>query len=102
MCKPSFLIVYISMLVKNKNFLFVCLISLLSGMYIIYRKEVIIMADENKFEQAKGNVKETVGNVTDNKELENEGKEDKTSGKAKEFVENAKDKANEVIDKFKK
>ena len=56
------------MLVKNKNFLFVCLMSLLSGMYIIYRKEVIIMADENKFEQAKGNVKETVGNVTDNKE----------------------------------
>ena len=102
MCKPSFLIVYISMLVKNKNFLFVCLISLLSGMYIIYRKEVIIMADENKFEQAKGNVKETLGNVTDNKDLENEGKEDKTSGKAKEFVENAKDKANDVIDKFKK
>ncbi len=31
------------------------------------------MADESKFEQAKGNVKETVGNVTDNKNLENEG-----------------------------
>lgn len=28
------------------------------------------MAEDNKFEQAKGNVKETVGNVTDNKELE--------------------------------
>ena len=27
------------------------------------------MADESKFEQAKGNVKETVGNVTDNKNL---------------------------------
>ena len=27
------------------------------------------MADENKFEQAKGNVKETVGNVADNKDL---------------------------------
>ena len=40
------------------------------------------MADENKFEQAKGNVKETVGNVADNKDLE-KGKEDKTSGKAK-------------------
>ena len=25
------------------------------------------MADESKFEQAKGNVKETVGNVTDKK-----------------------------------
>ncbi|AVP37220.1 CsbD family protein [Staphylococcus felis] len=57
--------------------------------------------NENKFEQAKGNVKETVGNVTDNKQLENEGKEDKASGKAKEVVENAKNKANEFIDKFK-
>ena len=60
------------------------------------------MADESKFEQAKGNVKETVGNATDNKALEKEGKEDKNSGKAKEFVENAKNKANEAIDKFKK
>lgn len=31
---------------------------------------------ENKFEQAKGNFKETVGNVTDNQSLENEGKQD--------------------------
>ena len=57
------------------------------------------MADESKFEQAKGNVKETVGNVTDNKNLENEGKEDKASGKAKEFV--AKEKATDFIDKVK-
>ncbi|MBI5974164.1 CsbD family protein [Staphylococcus canis] len=57
---------------------------------------------ENKFEQAKGNVKETVGNVTNNKELENEGKGDKASGKAKEVVDNVKEKANDVIDKFKK
>ncbi|GAA6822504.1 CsbD family protein [Staphylococcus sp. 18_1_E_LY] len=60
------------------------------------------MADENKFEQAKGNVKETIGNVTDDDKLEQEGKKDKSSGKAKEVVENAKDKANDVIDKFKK
>lgn len=50
------------------------------------------MAEDNKFEQAKGNIKETVGNATDNKDLEQEGKEDKTSGKAKEFVDNAKKK----------
>ncbi|MBD6953883.1 CsbD family protein, partial [Staphylococcus aureus] len=30
----------------------------------------------------KGNVKETVGNVTDNKELEKEGQQDKVIGKA--------------------
>lgn len=66
-----------------------------------YSEEAFIMADESKFEQAKGNVKETVGNVTDNKNLENEGKEDKASGKAKEFVENAKEKATDFIDKVK-
>ncbi|BBD89838.1 CsbD family protein [Staphylococcus caprae] len=60
------------------------------------------MADESKFEQAKGNIKETIGNATNNEELENEGQEDKTSGKAKEFVENAKDKANDFIDNLKK
>ncbi|HAR6128298.1 TPA: CsbD family protein [Staphylococcus pseudintermedius] len=57
---------------------------------------------ENKFEQAKGNFKETVGNVTDNQSLENEGKQDKASGKAKEVVESVKDKAQDMIDKFKK
>ena len=54
---------------------------------------------EDKFEQAKGNIKETVGNATDNKELEKDGT--KASGKAKEAVENVKEKANDVIDKFK-
>ncbi|HCZ0433876.1 TPA: CsbD family protein [Staphylococcus aureus] len=48
------------------------------------------MADESKFDQFKGNVKETVGNVTDNKELE------------KEVVENAKNKITDAIDKLKK
>lgn len=47
------------------------------------------MADESKFDQFKGNVKETVGNVTDNKELE------------KEVVENAKNKITDAIDKLK-
>lgn len=56
---------------------------------------------EDKFEQAKGNIKETVGNATNNKELEKDGKGDKASGKAKEAVENVKEKANDVIDKFK-
>ena len=56
---------------------------------------------EDKFEQAKGNIKEPVGTATDNKELEKDGKGDKASGKAKEAVENVKEKANDVIDKFK-
>ncbi|MBA8758862.1 CsbD family protein [Staphylococcus coagulans] len=55
---------------------------------------------ENKFEQAKGNVKETVGNVTDNKSLENEGKGDKASGKAKDAIDNVKEKAKDALNKF--
>ncbi|WP_436855169.1 CsbD family protein [Staphylococcus caeli] len=60
------------------------------------------MADESKFDQVKGNVKETAGNVMDNKELEKEGQDEKNAGKAKEITENAKDKVNDFIDKFKK
>ena len=56
---------------------------------------------EDKFEQAKGNIKETVGNATDNKELEKMVKVTKLLVKAKEAVENVKEKANDVIDKFK-
>lgn len=55
---------------------------------------------EGKLEQAKGNVKETVGNATGDKDLEKEGKDDKLAGKAKEYVENASDKANDTIDKL--
>ena len=60
------------------------------------------MMAENKFEQAKGNIKETVGNATNNEDLKKEGKKDKASGKAKEVVDDVKNKASEVIDKFKK
>ena len=56
---------------------------------------------EDKFEQAKGNIKETVGNATDNKELEKMVKVTKLLVKRKEAVENVKEKANDVIDKFK-
>ena len=59
------------------------------------------MAEDNKFEQAKGNVKETVGNVTDNKDLEKEGKEDNASGKVKETIDNVKDKAKDFVDNIK-
>lgn len=57
---------------------------------------------EDKFEQTKGNIKETVGNATGNESLEKDGKEDKASGKAKEFVDDVKEKANDVVDKLKK
>ncbi|MCG2499461.1 CsbD family protein [Staphylococcus epidermidis] len=57
---------------------------------------------EDKLDKVKGNIKETVGDATNNGNLEQEGKKDKASGKAKEVVDNVKDKASDVVDKFKK
>ncbi|UXR70536.1 MULTISPECIES: CsbD family protein [unclassified Staphylococcus] len=57
--------------------------------------------EESKFDQLKGNVKETAGNAVGDKALENEGKQDKAAGKVKEVVENVKDKATDAIDKLK-
>ena len=50
-------------------------------------------------ERVKGHVKETVGNLTGNKELESEGKSDRRAGEVKEKVGDAKDKVEEVIEK---
>jgi|GEM_PF-704169 len=54
---------------------------------------------EDKLEQVKGNIKETVGDATNNDNLEQEGKKDKASGKAKEVIDNVKDKASDVVAK---
>ena len=51
----------------------------------MFNKEEFKMA-EDKFEQAKGNIKETVGNATDNKDLEKEGQGDKASVKLKKWL----------------
>ena len=53
-------------------------------------------------DQAKGKVKEAVGDLTDDEELKNEGKADQLVGDAKEVVRNVADKADEVIDDIKK
>ena len=45
-------------------------------------------ADSDK---AKGHVKQAVGDLTDDKDLEREGKVDELAGKAKETVDKAKD-----------
>ena len=57
---------------------------------------------EDKLDKVKGNIKETVGDATNNDNLEQEGKKDKASGKAKEVIDNVKDKASDVVAKFKK
>ena len=46
---------------------------------------------ENKTEEWKGEVKENVGDVTDNEDLEAEGALDQAKAKAKQTVENAKE-----------
>lgn len=54
-----------------------------------------------KSDQVKGKVKEAVGSLTGDKDLESEGKVDRRAGEAKEKVGQAKDKVEEVIDKAK-
>ena len=49
-------------------------------------------------EQAKGRVKQAVGDLTDDDDLRHEGKVDERSGKAKEKVDEFEEKAKHAID----
>lgn len=61
---------------------------------------------ENKVDDVAGKAKEAAGDVTDNEDLKNEGKADQVVSDVKEKASDAadavKDKANEVLGKFKK
>jgi uncharacterized protein YjbJ (UPF0337 family) len=46
---------------------------------------------DGKADEVKGEVKETVGHVTDDKDLEAEGKGDKVKGNLKQAAEKVKD-----------
>ncbi len=46
-----------------------------------------------KFDDAKGRVKEAVGDLTDDKRLKREGQRDRTAGKVKDKIDKAVDKA---------
>lgn len=52
-----------------------------------------------KGDQVKGKVKEAVGSLTGDKDLESEGKADRRAGEAKEKLGQAKDKVEDVVDK---
>ena len=52
-----------------------------------------------KFDEAKGRVKEAAGDLTDDDDLKREGKVDRASSSVKEGVEKAKDKVNDVLNK---
>ena len=53
------------------------------------------------FDDAKGQVKEKVGEVTDDQSLENEGKVDQAAGKVKSRLDDAADKAKDAADSVK-
>lgn len=50
-------------------------------------------------DQAKGRIKQAVGDLTDDRDLKREGKADERAGKAKEAVADLKDKADDLIDR---
>jgi len=55
---------------------------------------------DNK-DQFKGKIKQAVGDLTDNKDLKREGKADEKAGRAKEFLHDAKEKADRAVDAVK-
>jgi uncharacterized protein YjbJ (UPF0337 family) len=56
---------------------------------------------EGKKDELKGRAKEAAGDLTDDDDLEREGKADQVAGKAKQFLEDAKEKGEDLIDKVK-
>ena len=55
----------------------------------------------NNFEQAKGKVKQAVGDLTGDKDLKNEGRADENAGKVNEFLEDTKEKVEDAVEKIK-
>ena len=53
---------------------------------------------EGKFDQAKGGIKENVGRVINDRELEDEGKTDRASGNVQEGWGKAKRKVGEAVE----
>ncbi|WP_114556424.1 CsbD family protein [Bacillus sp. PF5] len=53
---------------------------------------------KGKFEKKKGQVKEGIGEVTEDRELKNEGKWEKTKGTIKEKVGKVKQKISDELD----
>ena len=53
---------------------------------------------EGKFDQAKGNVKETVGKAVNDRELQDEGTADRVGGNVEEGVGKARRKVGEAIE----
>jgi uncharacterized protein YjbJ (UPF0337 family) len=63
------------------------------------RKKAGTVMDNSNTDQAKGRIKQAVGDLTDDRDMKREGKADEAAGKAKEAVGNMKDKADDLIDR---
>lgn len=50
-------------------------------------------------DQAKGKIKQAVGDLTDNDDLKRHGRADEHAGKVKDLVDDAKDKIEHAVDK---
>lgn len=54
-----------------------------------------------QMDQAKGRVKQAVGDLADDDQLKTEGKADESAGKVKEAVGDVKDKVDDAVDAIK-
>ena len=54
--------------------------------------------NEGKMEQARGTIKETVGDLTDNERMEREGEYDKAKGTVREGVGNVREDVDNTLD----
>jgi len=55
--------------------------------------------DDGTLDQAKGRMKQAVGDLTDDDSMKAEGEADEAAGKVKSGIDSAKDKASEAVDK---
>lgn len=56
---------------------------------------------DGNVEQTKGRIKQAVGDLTGDDDLKKEGKADERAGKAKEFLDDTKDRADDLVDTVK-
>ncbi len=54
---------------------------------------------DGTLDEGKGRVKEAAGDLTDDREMENEGKVDKATGSAKDKVDDTAEKAKDIVGK---
>jgi uncharacterized protein YjbJ (UPF0337 family) len=56
---------------------------------------------DKDLDQAKGKIKQAVGDLTDDRQLAKEGRNDERAGKVKEGMANVKDRLDDAVDKVK-